>query len=179
MPLKYQIRHQIAGCFNLTRSNIKKGKYPLINSVKKYLSSNPEDPPLPSPISVESLTTQSTAMTVTVSEEQEAEEVTNEASELAAAAAAETESMRYVCYCTNWSQYRPGLGKFSPENIDPFLCTHVIYAFAKLSDDYQLRPFEWNDDDSVVGQGQGMYQRLVKLKDKNPKLKIMIAVGGK
>ncbi|XP_008943281.1 PREDICTED: acidic mammalian chitinase-like, partial [Merops nubicus] len=37
------------------------------------------------------------------------------------------------CYFTNWAQYRPGLGKYTPENIDPCLCTHLLYAFAGMS----------------------------------------------
>lgn len=52
---------------------------------------------------------------------------------------------RVVCYFTNWSQYRRGLGKFTPENIDPFLCTHLIYAFAFLKNG-ELRMFEKNDE---------------------------------
>jgi chitinase len=30
------------------------------------------------------------------------------------------------------SAYRPGNGKFLVENIDPMLCTHIIYAYAGL-----------------------------------------------
>ena len=52
---------------------------------------------------------------------------------------------RRVCYHTNWSQYRPGVGKFVPSKIDPFLCTHIAYAFAKL-DENHLATFEWNDE---------------------------------
>ena len=57
-----------------------------------------------------------------------------------------------MCYYTNWSQYRPGDGRFVPENVDPFLCTHVIYAFAKLSGNH-LAPFEWNDDSTDWSTG--------------------------
>lgn len=45
---------------------------------------------------------------------------------------------------TNWSQYRPGIGRFIPDYVDPHLCTHIIYAFAKLSK-AELAPYEWND----------------------------------
>ncbi len=58
------------------------------------------------------------------------------------------EPLRYkkVCYVTNWSQYREGYGRFQPENIDPFLCTHVIYAFAYIDEEsLLLRSIEHND----------------------------------
>jgi len=58
------------------------------------------------------------------------------------------EALRYkkVCYVTNWSQYRDGYGRFQPENIDPFLCTHVIYAFAYIDEvSLLLRSIEHND----------------------------------
>ena len=37
-----------------------------------------------------------------------------------------------VCYWGTWANYRPAVGKFTPENIDPTLCTHLIYSFAGL-----------------------------------------------
>lgn len=82
---------------------------------------------------------------------------------------------KLVCYYTNWSQYRPKKGKYLPENIDPFLCTHVIFAFGWIKDG-KLSSFEAND---VSGDGKlGLYQRVVGLKAKNPKLKVMLAIGG-
>lgn len=33
-----------------------------------------------------------------------------------------------VCYYGTWAVYRPDAGKYPVENIDPFLCTHVIYG---------------------------------------------------
>lgn len=45
---------------------------------------------------------------------------------------------KLVCYFTNWSQYRTGAGKFLPEAIDPFLCTHLVYAFAVISSDHEV-----------------------------------------
>jgi GH18 family chitinase len=40
--------------------------------------------------------------------------------------------------------------KYFPENVDPSLCTHVIYAFAKIGNGYTLQPYEWNDDKMFV-----------------------------
>nr|CAH7750120.1 unnamed protein product [Callosobruchus chinensis] len=37
---------------------------------------------------------------------------------------------RVVCYVGTWAAYRSGNGKFDIENINPKLCTHLIYAFA-------------------------------------------------
>lgn len=55
---------------------------------------------------------------------------------------------RVVCYYTNWSAYRPGSAKFLPANINPYLCTHLIYAFGGFTNDFALRPFDkWQDID--------------------------------
>uniref|UniRef100_A0A8C6T762 chitinase n=1 Tax=Neogobius melanostomus TaxID=47308 RepID=A0A8C6T762_9GOBI len=79
-------------------------------------------------------------------------------------------SYKLVCYFTNWSQYRPGLGRFVPDNVDPNLCTHLIYAYSIISRSNQLSTYEWNDD--------VMYRDFNALKNKNPKLKTLLAVGG-
>lgn len=34
-----------------------------------------------------------------------------------------------------------------PENVDPDLCTHLIYAFSGINDANQLVTVEWNDVD--------------------------------
>ena len=75
------------------------------------------------------------------------------------------------CYYTNWSQYRPKGGTFWPEDIDPFLCTHVLFSFAQVSKTtHTLEIYEENDHD--------LYERINALKKANPKLKTQIAVGG-
>ncbi|XP_037629458.1 acidic mammalian chitinase-like [Sebastes umbrosus] len=79
-------------------------------------------------------------------------------------------SSRLVCYFTNWSQYRPGNGKFMPLNIDPNLCTHLIYAFAGINEANELVTIEWNDDE--------LYKSFNGLKQRNPNLKTLLAVGG-
>jgi len=38
-----------------------------------------------------------------------------------------------MCYISEWARKRPGLGKFTVDNIDPSLCTHLVYAFAVLN----------------------------------------------
>ncbi|KAK3088662.1 hypothetical protein FSP39_022037, partial [Pinctada imbricata] len=87
----------------------------------------------------------------------------------------QTKNYKRICYYTNWSQYRPGEGKFAPENIDPFLCTHIVYAYAKL-DGNRITHVEWNDEDSAWSSG--MYTRLNNLKLKNPSLKTLLGIGG-
>ena len=59
----------------------------------------------------------------------------------------------YVCYYTNWSQYRPAGGTFLPYDIDPNLCTHIIFAFAKVVGE-TIQPYEWNDPDTEWTKGK-------------------------
>jgi chitinase len=82
---------------------------------------------------------------------------------------------KVVCYYTNWSQYRPKIGKFLPEDIDADLCTHVIFAFGWIKKG-KLTSFESSD---LAADGKsGLYQRVVGLKNRNPKLKVLLAIGG-
>ncbi|XP_076345267.1 uncharacterized protein LOC143244460 isoform X2 [Tachypleus tridentatus] len=82
-------------------------------------------------------------------------------------------NLKLVCYYANWAVYRPGLAKFTPENINPHLCTHLIYAFAGFGKDYELKPSDWYNDIE-----QGNYRKFVGMKKYNRDLKTMIAIGG-
>jgi chitinase len=62
-----------------------------------------------------------------------------------------------------------------PESIDPYLCTHLIYAFAKVEGD-TISPYEWNDEST--SWSKGLYERTMKLKEQNSELKILLAIGG-
>ncbi|KAG5346619.1 CHIT1 protein, partial [Acromyrmex charruanus] len=80
---------------------------------------------------------------------------------------------RIVCYYTNWSVYRPGTAKFSPQNINPYLCTHLIYAFGGFTKENALKPFDKYQDIE-----KGGYAKFTGLKTYNKNLKTMLAIGG-
>ncbi|GBP48406.1 Chitotriosidase-1 [Eumeta japonica] len=82
---------------------------------------------------------------------------------------------KIVCYYTNWSQYRQKIGKFLPEDIQPDLCTHIIFAFGWLKKG-KLSSFESNDE--TKDGKTGLYDRINNLKKANPKLKVLLAIGG-
>ncbi|KAF5270888.1 hypothetical protein FQR65_LT05405 [Abscondita terminalis] len=80
---------------------------------------------------------------------------------------------KLVCYFASWAVYRPGVAKYDIEDINPNLCTHIIYTFAGVQPNGTIKVLDkWNDVDS-----QG-FVRFNKLKLINPNLKTLIAVGG-
>uniref|UniRef100_A0A673G0C5 Chitinase-3-like protein 1 n=1 Tax=Sinocyclocheilus rhinocerous TaxID=307959 RepID=A0A673G0C5_9TELE len=73
-----------------------------------------------------------------------------------------------VCYFTNWSQYRAGTAKYLPENVDPNLCTHLIYAFAIINYANNIAGSEWND--------VALYSTFNALKNRNPQLITLLSI---
>ncbi|XP_045127406.1 proteoglycan 4-like isoform X2 [Portunus trituberculatus] len=84
-----------------------------------------------------------------------------------------TPPRRVVCYYTNWSVYRKGVAKYTPQNINPYLCTHLVYAFGGLTDEFEVKPF-----DSYQDIEQGGYAKFNGLKQYNKGLKTLLAIGG-
>ncbi|KAG4071657.1 hypothetical protein HA402_011811 [Bradysia odoriphaga] len=81
------------------------------------------------------------------------------------------------CYYGTWATYRHGSGKFGVENIDPYLCTHIVYSFLGISDDGSLKILD-EYLDLEENWGRGNIKKFMNLKETNPKLKLMFAVGG-
>ncbi|XP_055626232.1 mucin-2 isoform X1 [Toxorhynchites rutilus septentrionalis] len=87
--------------------------------------------------------------------------------------AASEANQRVVCYYTNWSVYRPGTAKFNPQNINPYLCTHLIYSFGGFTKENALKPYDKYQDIE-----QGGFAKFTGLKTYNKNLKTMLAIGG-
>jgi chitinase len=82
------------------------------------------------------------------------------------------------CYWSSWSKYRKLDGAFDIVDIDPTLCTNIIYSFVGLdpitSKVKSLDP--WLD--MGANGGHGFLEKASDLKRANPKLKLSLAVGG-
>ncbi|XP_038167327.1 chitinase-like protein 4 [Arvicola amphibius] len=75
-----------------------------------------------------------------------------------------------MCYYTRWAKDRPDKGSFKPNNIDPYLCTHIIYAYASMVNN-EITPV--SPDDLME------YEAINNLKTRNLGLKTLLAVGGR
>jgi len=83
---------------------------------------------------------------------------------------------KVVCYWGTWANYRPEQGKFTPDNIDPTLCTHLIYSFAGLENhNWTIKSLDpWMDlEDGLKG-----FRKTTDLKLTHPHLKVTLAIGG-
>ncbi|XP_046581952.1 chitinase-3-like protein 1 [Haliotis rubra] len=76
-----------------------------------------------------------------------------------------------VCYFTNWSKYRLGQAKFTADHIDPFLCTHLIFAFGDFDDNGNLRKLDSYHDSKD-------FETFKSLKQQNTELRTLLAIGG-
>ena len=86
-----------------------------------------------------------------------------------------------TCYFGSWSTWRHGNGFFDVENIDPFLCTHLVFGFAGLdSSTNKIKVLdEYNElDPGAPHWGKGAYRRFTSLKQMNPNLVTLLAIGG-
>ncbi|XP_070854530.1 probable chitinase 10 [Drosophila suzukii] len=79
---------------------------------------------------------------------------------------------KIVCYFTNWAWYRKGLGRYTPDDINTKLCTHVVYGFAVL--DYSELILRTHD--SWADIENNFYTRVSSLKNKG--IKVSLALGG-
>ncbi|XP_058461006.1 chitinase-3-like protein 1 [Malaya genurostris] len=80
-----------------------------------------------------------------------------------------------VCYFGTWANYRTGDGKFTVDNIDPILCTHLIYSFFGINNDGAIAILDaWLD----LSDGLNFIGKFNNLKKANPALKTLAAIGG-
>nr|XP_040222382.2 chitinase-3-like protein 1 [Anopheles coluzzii] len=84
------------------------------------------------------------------------------------------ESREVVCYYGTWAVYRQNGGGFDINNINPALCTQLVYAFFDVGPDGSIVPL-----DATVASGQyNMLAKFSNLKQRYPALKTIAAVGG-
>ncbi|KAL5005774.1 hypothetical protein ScPMuIL_016932 [Solemya velum] len=88
--------------------------------------------------------------------------------------------LKRVCYFTNWSnKVQVVEARFHIKDINPALCTHLIFAFARINtDSFRLNPTEVDDDNGSLTNKAGRYFDFTDLKKKNPKLVTLLSVGG-
>lgn len=67
---------------------------------------------------------------------------------------------KIVCYFGSWANYRLGDGKFFVDDIDPTLCTHVIYTFVGLSDDGSVTILDPNNEISNGNREQNIISKI-------------------
>jgi chitinase len=94
---------------------------------------------------------------------------------LATAASSASSASVVMCYFSTAAAHREGDGHFDVEDIDPALCTHLMYAFAGLDrEQYVVTAL---DPDYDLGEAGG-YARFNALKTSNADLLTFLTIGG-
>lgn len=63
----------------------------------------------------------------------------------------QVDNKRIICYVEGVAYYRREPLVFTPQDLDPFACTHVIYAFASI--DPHTYKIEARDEEYDIVQG--------------------------
>ncbi|XP_018313223.1 probable chitinase 3 [Mycetomoellerius zeteki] len=151
------------------RGRCDNGPHPLMHTIQRVLAEpskvhdKPLEPPLmsvPSP----SMTTLTVEPTQAIRPTTTVDRVTQDSSK--------NDEFKVICYFTNWAWYRQEGGRFVPEDIDPDLCTHVLYGFSVLDgSSLTIKSHDpWADIDNKF------YDRVAAFKAKG--LKVLMALGG-
>ena len=92
----------------------------------------------------------------------------------------EDHSKKVVCYWGTWSNYRKEQGKFTLDNLDPDLCTHIIYSFAALDKNtWKIKSLDpWLDLGTGGHTGKRGFLNATDMKRRNRDLKVTLAIGG-
>lgn len=86
----------------------------------------------------------------------------------------EPEGPKMVCYFPAWSFFRQGRGHYTPEDIDPHLCTHIIYGSTSLDND----SLHLASADYIADGKFHLLNRTLALKAINRRLKVLLSLGG-
>ncbi|XP_078471892.1 chitinase-3-like protein 1 [Lampetra planeri] len=81
-----------------------------------------------------------------------------------------TSYFKKICYFASWAEGRLGAGSFGAGNVDPFACSHVLFAFGVMDDAFSVQPAQDNDPTA--------YRLLTALRERNPELQVLLSVGG-
>ncbi|KAL3841591.1 hypothetical protein ACJMK2_019708 [Sinanodonta woodiana] len=89
--------------------------------------------------------------------------------------------LKSFCYYTNWKTQSPDpRTRFDVEQIDPSLCTHLLYAFATINDrELKLHWSQQGEDNGKLGsEANGRFYKFTGLKKNNPGLVTLLSIGG-
>ncbi|XP_043232605.1 chitinase-3-like protein 1 [Amphibalanus amphitrite] len=76
-----------------------------------------------------------------------------------------------ICYYGSWARLREGDGRVTIDQLDPSLCTTLVFAFARLDDRH------WTLLHSLPDRLL-FYRQLTGLRRRHPQLRVELAVGG-
>lgn len=136
-------------------------KYPLMKVVKRALADYNPNPPItttnvPVPTTASSTVSKVTATTPTA--------MTSSNSPVT------PKDYVRVCYYSSWARHRSEPYNFEVTDFDAKLCTHLVYAFAKIDANTLQIVIENAEKDKL--------KDIVALKKANPSLRVYLSIGG-